>query len=136
MSYPNWLSNNLALSLINLTKSPNLGLRSDTKIFPAHSVHFARRNIGNFLVSSLKVFMWLRSATYSVPIPVKVRSAVSKCLLNSNKEGPSTFFRLGRCSSFLICASAITCGFPKFSRSVSEILAQCFLCYSITIRNW
>ena len=85
MSYPNLLSNNLALSLINLTKSPNLGLRSDTKIFPAHSVHFAHKNIGNFLVSSLKVFMWLRSATYSVPIPVKVQSAVSKCLLNSNE---------------------------------------------------
>ena len=32
MSYPNSLSNNLAISLINLTKSSNLGLRSDTKI--------------------------------------------------------------------------------------------------------
>ena len=46
--------------------------------------------------------MRLSSASYAMPIAVSVWSAVSNCPLNSNRDAPSAFLRLGKFSNFYI----------------------------------
>ena len=106
-SSPNSLLTSAALSFKCLRKSANLGFAPNEIILPAHSVHLTLINSGSFLFSSLNVFVWFKSLTYSGPMPDSVLLATSKWRANSSKLAPSACFKGGRSSNFLICALAM-----------------------------
>ena len=101
-SSPNSLFIKVAFFLMNLRMSSNLGLEPDSKILPASSVYLALRKIGSFRLSSLRVFIWFKSLTYSGPISFNVRLVESKFLTNSSNDDPYAFFKFGKSTSFLM----------------------------------